>query len=66
MTVSWGYIFDKNRWLRGQDYEGNRTVFCVSDGKTIAERDIGKYTFAEGLPAEEIKAILESFGDLNE
>jgi hypothetical protein len=66
MTVSWRYIFNKNRWLEGGNYDGSKTVFCATDGKTIATRDVGKYTFTEGLPAEEIKAILEFFGELNE
>lgn len=66
MTVSWGYIFDKNGWRRSEYYGGNQMVYSVEDGKIIAERDIGKYTFAKGLSAEEIKAILESFGELNE
>ena len=66
MTVSWGYIFNKNGWLKSRDYEGNQTIYCVKDGKTIAIRDLGKYTFTEELCAEEIKAILESFGELNE
>lgn len=66
MIVSWGYIFDKNGWRRSVYYGGSQKVYCIEDGKTIAIRDVGKYTFAEELPAEEIKAILESFGELNE
>ena len=66
MTVSWGYIFDKNGWRKGADFEGRQTVYCVEDGKTISIRDVGKYTFTKELLAEEIKAILEAFGDLNE